>query len=568
MASPGALFSFRRRRDDDFKHIAPGLVPSASIAPKPAVPRTPPPRTPDASPERPRSALSAAILSSSLTGRTFAIPPARPRSLSDAAHPDRRCQGSRPRLPSPGSSEEEEEEEEELQYEDQEEEEREVLSDEEQHLYQTVDRQLAQPITEPVYAPPLQITEDVDEEDSRRWEPHAYVTMGTSSPSLKAGGGTCRKKAPPRGSSELRPPLREPRGHVPRDLPPGPRPLAPTGVQEQQVQNLKRTVQRLSVELNQSRRTEGRAAAASTMRRVVSRLTRRVVQVEEERRGLQEERRGLQEKKEETEVELRALRRRVQEAVTWEEHCDITGKLYRQLEQEQARTVHEVEEVHLKVFRLEEEKRVLQEQNSLLTRDNRSKEQARRKACARLQQSVQQKQESDLLLSSLLTLVQRSTVERDQLALLASALQQEKEGGVCAVLDGTLRLRKLHDKIKPRLCGCTHALTPHTGLVVAEGTGDGVGSRCRPTWCRPGRCRHTRLLEEELGVVWEAATRENQGMRELLWNGSPSRGVQTRALLGRASPPAEPAEHGHPHPHGHAHSHSDETEKQRLDFYS
>ncbi|KAF2987073.1 hypothetical protein EK904_013760, partial [Melospiza melodia maxima] len=65
------------------KHIAHGLVPAATIAPKPAVPRTPPPRSPNPSPERPRSALAAAILATTLTGRTVAIPQPRQRSLSE-----------------------------------------------------------------------------------------------------------------------------------------------------------------------------------------------------------------------------------------------------------------------------------------------------------------------------------------------------------------------------------------------------------------------------------------------------------------------------------------------------
>ncbi|XP_042653405.1 centrosomal protein of 89 kDa isoform X4 [Tyto alba] len=77
-------FSFRRGRRDPFKHIAHGLVPAATIAPKPAVPRTPPPRSPNPSPERPRSALAAAILATTLTGRTVAIPQPRQRSLSES----------------------------------------------------------------------------------------------------------------------------------------------------------------------------------------------------------------------------------------------------------------------------------------------------------------------------------------------------------------------------------------------------------------------------------------------------------------------------------------------------
>ncbi|KAM4894691.1 centrosomal protein of 89 kDa isoform 2-T2 [Sylvia borin] len=76
-------FLFRRGRRGPFKHIAHGLVPAATIAPKPAAPRTPPPRSPNPSPERPRSALAAAILATALTGRTVAIPQPRQRSLSE-----------------------------------------------------------------------------------------------------------------------------------------------------------------------------------------------------------------------------------------------------------------------------------------------------------------------------------------------------------------------------------------------------------------------------------------------------------------------------------------------------
>ncbi|XP_043841976.1 centrosomal protein of 89 kDa [Dromiciops gliroides] len=74
----------RRGSRSQFKHIIHGLVPAATIAPRPAVPRTPPPRSPDPSPERPRSALAAAILVSTLTGRTFAIPQPNHRSHSES----------------------------------------------------------------------------------------------------------------------------------------------------------------------------------------------------------------------------------------------------------------------------------------------------------------------------------------------------------------------------------------------------------------------------------------------------------------------------------------------------
>ncbi|XP_074523232.1 centrosomal protein of 89 kDa [Halichoeres trimaculatus] len=159
-------FNFRREKDQDFRHIAPGLIPAASLAPKPAVPRTPPPHSPHPSPERPRSALAAAILSSSLTGQTWAIPPARPRSFSESERSesfisepnlstalftrDRWSEdlSGRPRLSSPEHSEEElEDKEERVQAEE----------DGEEHVYQTLERHETNSDTEPVYAVSLKL---------------------------------------------------------------------------------------------------------------------------------------------------------------------------------------------------------------------------------------------------------------------------------------------------------------------------------------------------------------------------------------------------------------------------
>ncbi|XP_057568222.1 centrosomal protein of 89 kDa isoform X2 [Hippopotamus amphibius kiboko] len=78
------FLGLRRGRKRQFNNIIHGLLPAASIAPKPAVPRTPPPRSPNPSPERPRSALAAAILATTLTGRTVAIPQPRRRSHSES----------------------------------------------------------------------------------------------------------------------------------------------------------------------------------------------------------------------------------------------------------------------------------------------------------------------------------------------------------------------------------------------------------------------------------------------------------------------------------------------------
>ncbi|XP_034041095.1 centrosomal protein of 89 kDa isoform X2 [Thalassophryne amazonica] len=160
-------FSFRRNKDKEFTRIAHGFIPAASIAPKPAVPRTPPPRSPNPSPERHRSALAAAILSSSLTGQPWAIPPTRPWSFSETDRSDSFLSGpnicpplhTRDRWSDDLSSQLHlacaDESEEELEEKEKDGDEKE--DDGEEHVYQSLDRQITSSAPEPVYAFPLKL---------------------------------------------------------------------------------------------------------------------------------------------------------------------------------------------------------------------------------------------------------------------------------------------------------------------------------------------------------------------------------------------------------------------------
>ncbi|XP_056609145.1 centrosomal protein of 89 kDa isoform X6 [Triplophysa dalaica] len=160
-------FSFKKREKRAFRNIAHGLIPAATIAPRPAVPRTPPPRSPNPSPERPRSALAAAILSSSLTGRTIAIPPPRQRSYSEsdcsrtdsqtgfepfaatALYTRDRWTDSMTRrhpVPSPGHSDDDD---------DDDDDEVEGLDLEEDHVYQSLERPSRADDINAIYAVPL-----------------------------------------------------------------------------------------------------------------------------------------------------------------------------------------------------------------------------------------------------------------------------------------------------------------------------------------------------------------------------------------------------------------------------
>ena len=77
-----------------------------------------------------------------------------------------------------------------------------------------------------------------------------------------------------------------------------------------------------------------------------------------------------------------------------------------------------------------------------------------------------------------------------------------------------------------------------------------------------------RELEAELGVVWEAATREEQGMRETLLTTSPGRGVRSLGLLGRTGPDWLSEASEPPAPYKAHHHSANEVEKLGLDFYS
>ncbi|XP_042340163.1 centrosomal protein of 89 kDa isoform X2 [Plectropomus leopardus] len=652
-------FSFRREKDKDFKHIAHGLIPAASIAPKPAVPRTPPPRSPNPSPERPRSALAAAILSSSLTGQTWAIPPARPRSFSASdqsesfiSEPniskalfnrDRWSEDfdSRPRLPSSDHSEEElEDKEEDVESEE---------DREEEHVYQTLDRREDCSITEPVYSTPLKPKASPPQliQMSGRRVPSPDVPEETSVQSAGASSDSSKKKASTRKSRKDVPPVlpvlttnhpsQAQNPKQPTQLSPEPsrvcgeeqresawasqnntrmadeQKLLEERLQrlEQEISHspsssnmrssagsqaellnlrqhaqelvdendaLKLTVHRLNVELSryqthyrplskqessrisglpktgppppwlldmkylsplllayEDRMNEKDACLQTTEEEVkklrvhvqevikenerlhdeiakiggisqknchqlqqqallvlqenqvlidqleaqhvkakanhskhfseVSKVSKQLMLLEAEKQRLQEE---LEESRREVQKngrEVQVLQARLKDAITWEEHCNITGKLRRQLEQQESRNKSEMDELLLRLSRLQEENRSLALDRANLTADRKRLEaeqeltkQASRKAERKMSVLKRQKEECVLkeektrqYMGAVISVAEHISQERDQLLQMASVLQQEKQGFVKRILNGTVRFGKLQEEVKPAL---------------------------------------------------------------------------------------------------------------------
>ncbi|KAM4744667.1 centrosomal protein of 89 kDa isoform 2-T2 [Anableps anableps] len=727
-------FNFRREKDKEFKHIAHGLIPAASIAPKAAVPRTPPPQSPHPSPERHRSALAAAILSSSLTGQTWVIPPTRPRSFSETdrsesfisepnfstalytRHRWSEDLAGRPDLSSPDHSEGELEDGEQGSG---------NQDDVEEHVYQTLDRQEDLRVSETACDLPLKAESNtpLDAQMSGRRVPSPDLTEESSGRSPEA----TRKRESLRKCPE------NPKKDV-RSLPPIPTTNRPGGAKipkhpihsspepnklyselrkqkktktihednllekrlqrlEQEISHshassnlrssagsqaelqslrqhaqelvdendaLKLTVHRLNVELSryqarfrplskqeldmkylcplllayEDNMNEKEALLQTTEEELtklrakvdevikekeklhdemtkmdvvnhkdcqmiqqqaflvlqenqvligqleaqhenakashrkhqseVSKMSKQLMMLEEEKERLQkdleESRRDLQ--KNMKEVQL--LQARLKDVVTWDEHCSITGKLRRQLEEQESRNKSDKEQLLLKMSSLQEENRSLALDKASLTADVKTVKtelerckQANRKAEGRMSTLKRQKEEHLLneqktrhYLEAVISVAEHISRERDHLLNMASGLQQEKQGFVSRILNGTVQFGKLQEELKvyrrqasTRLAALEEAAEERTASYQKEIFHLQKLLRERQE-AEEKLLQSKREVEEELEVVWQAATRENQQIRETLLDTKLSGDLSGWALSATTSPdfPAQTSE--------------------------
>uniref|UniRef100_A0A3B3ZWA0 Centrosomal protein 89 n=1 Tax=Periophthalmus magnuspinnatus TaxID=409849 RepID=A0A3B3ZWA0_9GOBI len=521
-------FSFRRDREKDFKHISHGLIPAASIAPKPAVPRTPPPRSPDPSPERPRSALAAAILSSSLTGQTWALPPIRPRFFTESDpsdsvnyEPNSAEQFQRERwsedVPSSEHSEGELDDQDGLK----------EMNEIEEHIYQTLDTGGQREIVEPVYnctvmhvfhtegQPELQnlrkhAQELVDENDTLKMTVHRLnVELSryqvrfrplSKEESAKISGLPMTESPPPwlLDMKYLSPLLlayedrmnekdallktteeemKRLRIHVEEVIKENEKlhdDIAKIGgvtqtdwqqLQEQAflvLQENQVLIEQLEAENVKNKESQSKHHSK------VSKLAKQLMFCEAEKQRLEDELEASKGEAQKNKRNAQALQDRLKDSVTWNEHCNITGKLrwfvsFHKLQQDN-KNKSNIEELLLKMSHLEEQNR-----NLNLDKENLSaaikrlqmelemSKQAYRKAEGRLSLLKHQKAESVLkeentrhYLGAVVSVAEHISLERDQLLHMASVLEQEKQGFICNLLNGTVRLGKLQEQVKVR----------------------------------------------------------------------------------------------------------------------
>lgn len=141
----------------------------------------------------------------------------------------------------------------------------------------------------------------------------------------------------------------------------------------------------------------------------------------------------------------------------------------------------------------------------------------------------QQKDESALkeektrhYLGAVVSVAEHISLERDQLLHMASVLEQEKQGFISNLLNRTVQVGKLHEEVK------VYRRQVSSKLAVLEKAAEGKTASYRreilhlQRLLRERQEAEERLLqskrevEEELEVVWQATTRDNQQMREKL----------------------------------------------------
>ncbi|XP_072320765.1 centrosomal protein of 89 kDa [Eucyclogobius newberryi] len=267
----------------------------------------------------------------------------------------------------------------------------------------------------------------------------------------------------------------------------------------------------------------------------VCKLAKQLMLCEAEKQRLEEDLEASKRRAQTNQRTAQALQERLKDAVTWDEHCNIAGKLRCQLEQQDNKNKNNVEELLLKIFRLEEENRSLNLDKDDLTAvikrlkmEMETSKHAHRKAEGRLGLLRQQKEECALkeektrhYLGAVVSVAEHISLERDQLLHMASVLEQEKQGFISKLLNGTIRLGKLQEEVK------VYRRQASSRLVELERAAEGSVASHRREILHLQRLlgerqqaeerllQSKRDVEEELEVVWQAATRDNHQIKEL-----------------------------------------------------
>ncbi|VCX30599.1 unnamed protein product [Gulo gulo] len=275
----------------------------------------------------------------------------------------------------------------------------------------------------------------------------------------------------------------------------------------------------------------------------VSKLTKQLMLLETKTQNQEKE---LTENKEELEIlrtKCQDLKTQLDGKIAINVHASIVNELKSQLQKEEEKEGAEMEELMGKLALLQAQKQsLLLEKNSLAARNqalgdelDRAQKINRRsqKKIDVLKKQVEKAMENEMsahqYLANLVGLAENVTQERDNLMYLAKCLQSEKHGVLNKIIEGNIRLGRLEERVKGykkqaalKVDDISHRLTEQQEDFASRTAQYQQEMRHLHQMLRDKQdildqaLQQKREMEDELEVVWQSTSKENQRIRELL----------------------------------------------------
>ncbi|XP_054245451.1 centrosomal protein of 89 kDa [Indicator indicator] len=274
-----------------------------------------------------------------------------------------------------------------------------------------------------------------------------------------------------------------------------------------------------------------------------SKLMKQIIILEEKKQSQEEEIAGYQKQLEALRSTCEELKAKLESRIAAEEHFALVNDLKSHLQQEQEKKYCEVEDLMGKMASLQaQNKKLLLEKNNFMADKEilEAKMEATQKTNRRLKKKIgllklqlEEAMEKEVTahhyLTNLIGLVEKIGQERDHLILLARCLENENQGVLNKIVEGSLRLGRLEEKVKVYKKKAAGKLGD-ISLKMTEQEQEFAGKAAQyqqelkhlqrllqdKQESLDEVLQQKRKVEGELEIIWESTSKENRRMRELL----------------------------------------------------
>ncbi|EOB01040.1 Coiled-coil domain-containing protein 123, mitochondrial, partial [Anas platyrhynchos] len=274
-----------------------------------------------------------------------------------------------------------------------------------------------------------------------------------------------------------------------------------------------------------------------------SKLTKQIIILEDKKRSQEEQIAEYQKQLEALHTTCEELKAKLDSKIAAEEHFALVNELKSHLQQEQEKKRSEVEDLMGKIASMQaQNKKLLLEKNNfmadkkILEADMEMTQKTNRrlkKKIGLLKQQLEEATEKEVAahhyLTNLIGLVEKIAQERDHLIFLARCLENENHGVLNKIVEGSLRLGRLQEKVKLYKKKAAEKLGD-ISLKMTEQEKEFAGKTAQyqqelkylqhlledKQETLNEVLQQKRKVEGELEVIWESTSKENRRMRELL----------------------------------------------------